>query len=59
MMSRSSSSSSRVSVGSSPIIAAVGRQRARPEPEHEPAPGEVIQQDRPLGHPQRVVVAHD
>ena len=35
----------------------VGRQRARSEAEHEPAAGQMVEQDGPLGHPQRVVVA--
>ena len=35
----------------------VGGQRTGAEPQHEPAPGEVVEQHGPLGYPQGVVVA--
>ncbi len=34
----------------------VGRQRSGTDTEHHPSSGEVVEQDHPFGHPQRVVV---
>ena len=58
MMTSRPSSSSCAGLGRvEPDHDRVGRQRPGPEAEHEPAPGEVVEQDGPLGDPQRVVVA--
>ena len=59
MMSRFSSSSSRVSVGFRPIIVESVGSEPGPTAEHHPAAGEVVEQHHPLGHPQRVVVADE
>ena len=56
MTSSPSSSSGRVSVGSSPsMMASVGSEPG-PTPEHEPAPRHVVELHRPLGDHVRVVV---
>jgi hypothetical protein len=45
-----------VAGGDDPEHLGVAQERARPDAEHHPAPGQVIEQDHPVGDHQRVVV---